>query len=51
MSIRFARNVKRPRPTEASMSALVTTVSPLGVDAMGGLGVSRTVVATAVSME
>jgi hypothetical protein len=50
MSIRFARNVKRQRPTEASMSALVTTVYPLGADAMEGLGMSRMVVATAVSM-
>ena len=51
MSIRFARNAKKPSPTEPNMSALVTTASPLAVDAMEGLGVNRLVVVTVVTMD
>ena len=51
MSIRFARNVKRPKLTEVSMLAPAMIVSPLEADAMEGLGVTRLVVATALNME
>ncbi len=48
---RFARNVKRPRPIEPNMSALVTTGSPSEAGAMEDLGVTRLVAVTVVTME
>jgi hypothetical protein len=50
-STRFARNAKRPKPTDPSMLALVTMGS-LVADAMEGSGMIHTVVAiTVVTME
>ena len=50
-STRFARNAKRPRPTDPSMLAPVTMGS-LVADAMEGSGMNHTVVAiTVVTME